>query len=134
MKHKNLSTIGLIVASFISSLAFANPASRLWMTDGSSVEFSDTHLLESVMTPEDLLGLHEYEGTLDWNPYFGDTVLPVWRNHYLSLESEWVVIRENGFTELVDENTEVVLQGMVDTKYFSEFQNSSAHWIPASVG
>lgn len=134
MKIKNAATVGLIVASFISTLSFANPPARLWMTDGSPVDFSDTHLLDSVMTPEDLLGSHAYEGALDWSPYVGDTVLPVWRDSYLSLESEWVLVREEGFTDYVDENTEVILQGMSDTKYFSEFQNSSSHWVPASVG
>jgi len=134
MKYINKSTIGLIVVWLVSTLSLSDQRNILWMTDGSSVEFSDTLILSSVMTPEDLLGSHEYEGSLDFNPYIGDTVFPVWRDSYLSLESEWVLIRENGFTELVDEDTEIVLQGMIDAKYFSEFQNSSSHWIPASIG
>jgi len=106
----------------------------LWMTDGSPVEFSDTESLAPVMTPPSLLEPQPYEGALDYLPAIGDTELVADTRFFVSVEAEWVLIKPEGFSELVDENTEVVLQGMSDTKYFAAFLEHQDLWQPASIG
>lgn len=106
----------------------------LWMTDGSPVVFKDTQKLESVLTPASILGQQPYEGAVDYLPAVGDTELLALQNHYVSLEAEWVLIKSDGFTSPVDSSTEVILQGMADTKFFSAFYENQGLWQPASIG
>lgn len=122
----------VLLLTSIGAIAHATPL--LWMTDGSPVVFSDTQKLDPVMTPKTLLGSQAYEGSLDWTPSTGDTQLPVYRDSLVTLEAEWVLIKDDGFQSLVDENTLVTLQGMTDGKYFYEFMQDTQFWLPASIG
>lgn len=122
----------ILLSLLLSSFCYAD--NLLWMTDGSPVEFSDTESLAPVMTPPFLLEPQPYEGALDYLPAFGNTELVANSNFYVSVEAEWVLVKPEGFTDLVDENTEVILQGMSDTKYFAAFLEHQDLWQPASVG
>lgn len=122
----------ILLSLLLSSLCYAD--NLLWMTDGSPVEFSDTESLAPVMTPPFLLEPQPYEGALDYLPAFGNTELVANSNFYVSVEAEWVLVKPEGFTDLVDENTEVILQGMSDTKYFAAFLEHQDLWQPASIG
>ncbi len=123
-----------LVSSIISLSSSQLYAESMWMSDGSTVEFEDTIKLDGVLTPDNTLGSQSYEGAVDQNVFFGTYQLPVNASEYVSVEAEWAVLLPADFSGVADETTEVILQGMIDTKYFAQFLQNQLLWLPASVG
>jgi len=129
MKVTTLISISLFGCA-ISSTSMAD----LWMTDGSTVVFEDTVKISEAMTPDDILGSQAYEGGIDPVVAIGSANLPVDKYSYVSVEAEWVIILPEDIDGPISLNTPVILQGMLDGKYFSEFSQNQSEWFSASLG
>lgn len=109
----------------------ANAQEMLWLMDGSQLTFVDTIKL-NVGVPNSL-PRYTYEGafeelkvgTLTLNDEF-------FKRSFFSAEAEWAISAITEFTLDIDESTPVILQGMIEGKYFAEFFKDQTHWLPAS--
>ncbi len=123
-----------LLFTIIAIASSKSMADTLWMSDGSTVEFQDTKKVAGVMIPDSSFGDQAYEGAVDHDAYFGTYQLPVDVSSYVSVEAEWGVFLPADFSGVADEHTKVILQGVIDTKFFSEFLKDQTLWLPASIG
>ncbi len=106
-------------------------ADLLWMSDGSEVVFQDTVKITEASIPG---GGQSYEGAVDPVVIYGSYQLPIDQQAYVSTEAEWVLLLPDHHSGRIDSDTPVILQGMVDGKYFAQFKQDQTHWLPASLG
>ncbi len=129
---KNYSWFLLAFFTFLSASLYAEQ--NMWLTDGSAVRFKDTTVLKGVKTPGKGIMGDTYEGMFQsGNIPVGETSFLINSKTYPSVEAEWVLIFPEGIMGNVDHDTEVILQGMIEGKYFGAFKMNQKKWGPASL-
>lgn len=105
-----------------------------WITDGSPVVFSDTIRLKT--ETKKFIGHRRYfEGLIDDKIMLGTGSIP-WEEGGHDAELEWVLLFEKPISKIIiDENTECVLQGMIEGKNLRKLLGTDQiAWAPASIG
>src|SRR2546423_2145214 len=112
---------------------------RVWITDGSLPVFSDTHQLRAAHRVLFVLRTR-YEGFVDEAVDRGSaTIIGERPDDALFVEAEWYLEFAEGIARylatpsLVDDATPIVLQGLIEGKWFNRLLGTRA-WRPASLG
>ena len=112
---------------------------RVWLIDGSPPVFSDTHKLQAAHRNLFVMRTR-YEACVDPAVPRGSATIAGERpDDALFVEAEWYVEFRDGMArylaqpDLVAEGTRVVLQGLIEGKWFNRLLDTEA-WQPASLG
>src|SRR5205823_2178400 len=106
---------------------------RVWITDGSLPIFSDTIQLAVKHRAFACLRTR-YEGFVDPAvPYGISKIEAEHHDDALFVEAEWVVTFPGGIPSVVTAETAIVLQGLIEGKWFNRLLGTRA-WQPASLG
>jgi len=105
-----------------------------WITDGSTISFSDTHKLNTDVIPTLTTLTEEYEGLVDPSVFIGKGHVS-WETGGHDAELEWVLIFEKPLVEInISEETNCILQGMIEGKNLSKLLGEEQiDWEPASL-